>query len=76
MNSEIKALPARSTVGVSCLLALTFQIGKTPQMQNIVSAFKMDTFLGNIFANLPRVSYVKAMDVWMLGKTTQFFFIS
>lgn len=28
---------------------------------------------GNIMRNLPRVSYIKAIDVWMLGAMTMIF---
>lgn len=63
---DLKALPARITLGVSSLMALTFQVRK--QGHSRITIFCLFQY-GNVAKNLPRVGYVKSIDVYMVLTT-------
>ncbi|VDK44070.1 unnamed protein product [Anisakis simplex] len=79
---DTRALPARITLSVSSLMALTFQVMTSADAQSKTWTFRYEILreegkfnqFGNIARSLPRASYVKAIDTWMFSCVGFIFF--
>ncbi|PAV84261.1 hypothetical protein WR25_16852 isoform D [Diploscapter pachys] len=61
---DTRALPARIILGVNSLMSLTYQVWFDTLIFSVEYLYFQ---FGNIISSLPPVSYVKAIDLWMIS---------